>query len=69
MNTPNNAIVVQFKSESDLKEFCGQMSDGWGEVFCSFNPVFETVGGQTSNVKMHGLPLYEVKSVRGEIDD
>jgi len=31
-------IIVRFPDEKFAKEFCGQMSDGWGEGFCNFTP-------------------------------
>ncbi len=30
-------IVIEFKSEKLKDEFCGQMSDGFGENFCDFS--------------------------------
>ena len=30
-------IIVRFPSEEAADEFCGQMSDGFGEGFCDFS--------------------------------
>lgn len=30
-------IIVRFKSKAEADEWCGQMSDGFGEGFCSFS--------------------------------
>lgn len=33
----NHQIVIEFPSKKLMKEFCAQMSDGWGEGFCDFS--------------------------------
>lgn len=35
-NTPYD-IIVRFPSKELADEFCGQMSDGFGENFCDFS--------------------------------
>ena len=30
-------IIVRFPDQKTADEFCGQMSDGWGEGFCDFS--------------------------------
>ena len=33
-------IIVRFKDKKTADEFCGQMSNGFGEGFCDFSPLW-----------------------------
>jgi len=46
-------IVVRFETEKLANEFCGQMSDGWGEGFCDFSPSFRQKPGTDGTKNDH----------------
>ena len=45
-------IIVRFPSKELADEFCGQMSDGFGEGFCDFTPWDHDPANQ-----IHGQPF------------
>lgn len=56
-------IIVEFPTEEMKEEFCGQLSDGWGENYCNFMPVFEYYNGKAVNTAIDDAKdaeLYEV---------
>lgn len=60
-------IVVRFPSKEMADEFCGQMSDGFGEGFCDFSYWQETIVlGEKSKyekVEKEGVPVYFVNEI------
>lgn len=45
-------IIVRFPNKELADEFCGQMSDGFGEGFCDFSPF-----SWDPDVEIHGQPI------------
>jgi len=62
-------IIVRFPSKKLADEFCGQMSDGFGEGLCDFDHWQQkpgTKGDKNSDfvkVKEDGKPVYFVNSI------
>ena len=65
-------IIVRFPSKKMAEEFCGQMSDGFGEGFCNFSHHRQkkgTDGTKNSHYKKitssapDGTPVYFVDSI------
>jgi len=63
-------IVIRFPDKAIADQFCGQMSDGFGEGFCDFSfhrQKPDTDGTQASDFErifdVHGRPVFFVSSV------
>ncbi len=65
-------IIVRFPDKKTADQFCGQMSDGFGEGFCDFN-FWEQVPGTDGKKKEdfrkvtssapEGTPVFFVKEI------
>ena len=51
-------IVVEFPTKKLAKEFCGQMSDGFGEGFCDFS-FHKQIEGTDGSKREHFTEVYD----------
>ncbi len=65
-------IIVRFPTEEVAKQFCGQMSDGFGEGFCNFHFEWERLPENDGTKQEHykqilasaiNVPLYTVNEI------
>lgn len=62
-------IIIRFPDKKLADEFCGQMSDGFGEGFCNFSPWQQHPGTDGKKhedyfkVKEDGKDVYFVKDI------
>ena len=65
-------IIVQFKNKESAEEFCGQMSDGFGENYCNFSHHRQLEGTEGNKPEHYvkdvgdcGRKIFYVKHIEG----